>query len=110
MFTETAEFARGIQIEAAKEPAAKESSSHMGIDDDVQEQQRKVAPKAEPTQDAHWGSWVAAGADADKDADADMEDADKDGGAASAELLKESVTHEKVVGKGASELLTLSTN
>ncbi len=110
MFTETAEFARGIQIEAAKEPAAKESSSHMGIDDDVQEQQRKVAPKAEPTQDAHWGSWVAAGADADKNADADMEDADKDGGAASAELLKESVTHEKVVGKGASELLTLSTN
>ncbi|CAL8462106.1 g1637 [Coccomyxa elongata] len=107
MFTETAEFARGIQIEAAKEPAAKESSSHMGIDDDVQQQQPKVAPKAEPTQDAHWGSWVAAGADADKDADADMEDADEDEGAATAELLKESVTHEKAVGKGLGATLAL---
>ncbi|BDA45958.1 probable U4/U6.U5 tri-snRNP-associated protein 1 at N-terminal half [Coccomyxa sp. Obi] len=107
MFTETAEFARGIQIEAAKEPAAKESSSHMGIDDDVQEHQPKVAPKAEPTQDAHWGSWVAASADADKDADADMEDADEDEGAATAELLKESVTHEKVVGKGLGATLAL---
>ena len=103
-FTEAAEFARGITIEAAKEPAEareRESSSHMGVDDDVaqQQEQPKKAPKAEPSPAQLGGGWVAAGLEADVDADVDMADADEDDGGA-AEAPENSVTRERAIGKG----------
>lgn len=102
-FTEAAEFARGIHVEEAAAKERAESSSHMGIDDDVDlsEKAPGKAAKAEPAADAKWGAWVAAGADADEATDEDMADADEDdGNGATEELLAESVTRERNVGKG----------
>ncbi len=100
-FTEAAEFARGITVEAAKEPAsARESDSHMGIGDDVTQPEPlpKKVPKLEP---AAAGGWVAAGADADEDADVDMADAGEDDDDAAA-APGDSVTRERAIGTGGS--------
>jgi hypothetical protein len=124
-FTEAAEFARSIQIEAPEDDAAAaaaagaasvrpkpEEQSHMGVDDEEPNEAPLPAPKADPAARASaaaWGNWVSAEDgeapnEAAQQPDVEMpdvkeEDEGDDSGAAAPP--DENITREKAVGKGA---------
>ena len=123
-FTEAAEFARSIQIEAPEEDAAAaaagtasvrpkaEEQSHMGVDDEEPAQAPLPAPKADPgppAPAAAWGNWVSAEDGAARGpvqqpdvemADVKEEDDKGDEGDVTAPP-EDLITREKAVGKGA---------
>jgi hypothetical protein len=121
-FTEAAEFARSIQVDAdtaaeekppaaAAPSAARESSSHMGIDDDeppaaaaAQLATAAAEPQRAPATSAKWGNWVVADEENGGDADEDMPDVKVEEAEDEEQErvpVEESVTRERVVGKGA---------